>query len=326
MSASIKWGILGFARIAKTSVIPAIIKSENSQLYAVASGDPDKRKECKDLFDCSVIYSGYDQLLDDPDVQAVYVPLPNSLHKEWALKAMEKGKHVLCEKPIALNADDCLEMMEAAQKHGVLLMEAFMYHYTDRIRKVNEIVASGEIGTVTYIQSTFRFFLNRPNTIKVRPELGGGSLYDVGSYPVNFVGMITKQLPESCVSQSVLDNGVDTIFSAVLKYPGGIIASVNSGFNAFNQMNSEIVGTKGRIEIPDTFLGTAGIISVITESGSRQIAVEESDRYTLEVTDFADSIIHNRQPLISMQETYRNMQVLDMLVNSMHGEQENKKN
>ncbi|MEI7027776.1 Gfo/Idh/MocA family protein [Paenibacillus sp. y28] len=316
--ATIKWGVLGYARIAKTSVLPAIAAAHNSELRAVASSDPEKRKECQALFGCPVVYSGYDELLEDAEVQAVYIPLPNSMHKEWALKAIRKGKHVLCEKPIALDAADALEMIQAAQENKVLLMEAFMYRYTDRIRQVKAVLDSGEIGEVRYIQSTFRFLLNRPNTIKVQPGLGGGSLYDVGVYPVNFVGMVMNgQLPESCVSESVMENGVDMMFSALLKYPGGVVASINSGFNAFAQMNSEIIGTKGRIEVPDTFQGSEGAITVVTEAGSRQVAVQESDRYTLEVADFADAIIAGRQPLFTLEETHRNMQVLDMLFASM---------
>lgn len=309
----VKWGILGYARIAKSSVIPAILKAGNAQLYALASGDEGKRRECQELFQCPNVYGSYQELLDDPQVQAVYIPLPNSLHKEWAIKAMHRGKHVLCEKPIALNAADCKEMIEVAKTQGVLLMEAFMYRYTDRIKKVNELVASGEIGEIRYIQSTFRFLLNRSNTIKVQPELGGGSLYDVGCYPLNFVGMLTKQRPESCVSAAVMDNGVDMMFSAILKYPNGVLASINSGFNAFNQMNAEIIGTAGRIEIPDTFAGTAGFITVVTESGSRQVAVEETDRYEAEVTDFSDAVLDRRQPHFSLEETYRNMLVMDEL-------------
>lgn len=310
----VKWGVLGYARIAKLSVIPAIIKSESAQLYAVASGDEEKRKECRELFGCPNVYGNYEDVLDDPKVQAVYIPLPNSMHKEWAIRAMRKGKHVLCEKPMALHAQDCLEMIQTAREQGVLLMEAFMYRYTDRVKKLREIIGSGEIGELRYIQSTFRFLLNRPNTIKMRPELGGGSLYDVGCYPVNFVGMLTGQIPESCVSEYVTDNGVDVMFSAVLKYPNGIIASINSGFNAFNQMNSEIIGSAGRIEVPDTFLGSAGTITVVTESGSRQVAVEETDRYEAEISDFSNAIRERRQPLLDLEESYRNMRVMDMLL------------
>ncbi|WP_426450295.1 Gfo/Idh/MocA family protein [Paenibacillus sp. S-38] len=320
MSSQVKWGVLGYARIAKTSVIPGILQSDNAQLYAIASGSEEKRQEVRDTYEGTKVYESYEKLLDDPEVQAVYIPLPNSMHKEWAIAAMNRGKHVLCEKPIALNGEECDEMIAAAEKNGVYLMEAFMYRYTDRVRKLQEVVRSGEIGEIRYIHSAFRFLLNRPNTIKVQPELGGGSLYDVGCYPVNFIGMITGETAESCVSQSVQEHGVDVLFSAVLKYPSGIVASINSGFNAFGQMNSEIVGTKGRIEIPDTFLGTAGKITVVTEEGSREIEVTESDRYTLEVTDFSAAVLEGRPPLFSLEETRLNMQVLDMLLASMKSE------
>ncbi|WP_281883517.1 Gfo/Idh/MocA family protein [Paenibacillus sp. YYML68] len=321
MLKQVKWGILGYARIAKTSVIPGILKSDNAALYAIASSDADKRKECSELYPETIVYESYEALLDDADVAAVYIPLPNSMHKEWATRAMSKGKHVLCEKPIALNSEECSEMLEAAERYGVILMEAFMYRYTDRIRRVQEVLASGELGQVRYVQSTFRFLLNRPNTIKVQPELGGGSLYDVGCYPVNFVGMVTGQMPQSCVVQTVMDNGVDVLFSAVLRYPDGTVASINSGFNAFGQLNSEIVGTLGRIDIPDTFLGKAGSFTVTTESGVRYIEVEESDRYALEVTDFSAAVLEGRRPLCSLEETQRNMQVLDMLLAAMRGDE-----
>lgn len=318
MTRIVRWGVLGYARIAKTSVIPAISGAANSQLYAIASGDLEKQKECQELFGPTKLYTDYEQLLNDPEVEVVYIPLPNSMHREWVIKAIKKGKHVLCEKPMALHAADAKEMIDTAKKNGVLLMEAFMYRYTDRIQTLNRILASGEIGNVRYIHSAFRFLLNRPNTIKMRPELGGGSLYDVGCYPVNFLGMVTNQIPESCVSQYVLENGVDMMFSAVLKYPNGVIATIDSGFNAFNQMNSEIVGEKGRIEILDTFLGTAGTIKVVTESQTYEVTVNESDRYALEVADFADAIISGRPPLLNLQESYQNMQVMDMLLDTLH--------
>lgn len=317
MQTEVKWGILGYARIAINSVIPAILKTENSRLYAIASSDSSKRAECHANYSDVQVYSQYEQLLDDPEVDAVYLPLPNSMHKEWAIRAMKKGKHVLCEKPIALNADECMEMIQTAKNECVFLMEGFMYRYTNRIQKVRDVLETKEIGDIKFINSTFRFLLNRPNTIKVRPELGGGSLYDVGCYPVNFLGLVTDQIPESCVSGGVMENGVDTIFSAVLTYPDGIIATVNCGFNAFNQMGSEIIGTKGRIEIPDTFLGTKGTITVVTDKESREIEVEESDRYALEVSDFSNAILQKRMPYLQLDESHRNMQVMDMLFKSL---------
>ncbi|WP_166239670.1 Gfo/Idh/MocA family protein [Paenibacillus turpanensis] len=313
MTTPVKWGILGYARIAKGSVIPAILKADNSSLYAIATENTEKLEECKTAYPDTKLYSSYGDLLQDPEVQAVYIPLPNSMHKDWAIQAMRAGKHVLCEKPMALTAADCAEMIAVAAESRVLLMEAFMYRYTDRIRKVQDVLASGEIGELRFINSSFRFLLNRPNTIKIQPELGGGSLYDVGCYPISFVSLVTQDLPVSCSSEYIEENGVDMIFSAVLKYPNGVIASIHSGFNAYHHMRSEIIGTAGRIEVPDTFAGDAGAITVVTESGTRQVEVEESDRYTLEVADFADAILADRQPLVSHEETLRCMSVMDML-------------
>lgn len=314
---TIKWGVLGYARIAKNSLIPAIKQADNSELYAVASRDPEKLKECKELFGCPKLYETYEGLLEDPDVQAVYIPLPNSMHKEWALKAMAKGKHVLCEKPMALNAAETREMIEASRTHDVWLMEAFMYRFTDLAEKVQAVVDSGEIGPVRAISSTYRFFLDRPNTIKVKPELGGGSLYDVGCYPVSFINMITGRLPVSCKAEALMDNGVDVSFSGVLKYEDGLIATVSCGFNAFRDIRTEIVGTKGRLEIPETFTGADASFQVITAEGTRIVPVADTGKYALEVADFADAILHNRAPRVSLEDSLLNMQVIDMLLGAI---------
>jgi D-xylose 1-dehydrogenase (NADP+, D-xylono-1,5-lactone-forming) len=311
MTHKIKWGVLGCARIARNSVIPAIMKAVNSEFYAIASRDAAKLKQCQDQFHCPKAYLSYDELLNDPGVQAVYIPLPNDLHKEWTIRAAQKGKHVLCEKPIALNSEETLEMITECSENKVKLMEAFMYRYTDRTGKVMEILNSGVIGKIKYINSQFRFFLDRENDVRWEPAHGGGSLYDVGCYPVNFIGMITGCAPVSIKAEYIPHNGVDTIFSAVLKYENGIIANVNCGFNAFPRVYSEIIGTHGVIQIPDTFFGEGGTITVITAQGKKEIPVKESDRYRLEIEDFAGAILEDRPPLFSLEETVRNMRIID---------------
>lgn len=315
----IRWGVLGWARIARENVIPAILRSNNSEFYAIASRDPAKLAECRARFKVARTYEAYEELLRDKEVDAVYVPLPNSMHREWAIKAAACGKHVLCEKPIALNAAECREMMAVCSKHRVTLMEAFMYRYTNRTRKVLEVLRSGVLGEIKFISSTFRFLLANPASIKLKAELGGGSLYDVGCYPVNFVGMIVDEIGVRAMPQSVSvecerTNGVDMIFSALMKYPSGLIASVNCGFNAQKRVFSEIVGTKGLLEIPDTFFDNAGSLTLTTGDEKKEIAIEASDRYRLEVEDFADSILQSKTPQFSLAETQRNMEVLDRLL------------
>ena len=317
----IRWGVLGFARIARESLIPAIQRSSNSELRAVASRQESKRAECRVQFATPAVYPDYDQLLRDPAIDAVYVPLPNSLHCEWTIRAAEHGKHVLCEKPIALDAAQCREMAAACAANHVWLMEAFMYRYTDRTRQVLEVLRGGQLGDLKFISSTFRFLLANPNSIKLKPELGGGSLYDVGCYPLNFTGMVMDQItrepggaiPEIISAQSVRQDGVDMIYSALLKYPSGLIASLNCGFNAQKRVHSEIIGTAGALEIPDTFFDNPGSLT-LTAGGERcEIPVAQSDRYRLEVEDFADAILQQRAPRLGLAETQRNMEILDRL-------------
>jgi predicted dehydrogenase len=315
----IRWGVLGWARIAREHLIPAIQRASNSELLAIASRDESKLAECRERIKTARTYSGYQKLLRDPEVDAVYIPLPNSLHREWTIKAAECGKHVLCEKPLAMNASECREMIATCAANGVTLMEAFMYRYTERTRKVLEILASGVLGEIRFISSTFRFLLTNPASIKLKAELGGGSLYDVGCYPVNFIGMVADQvsgglsMPKSVSVELDRSGGVDVIFSALMKYPSGLIASANCGFNAQKRVFSEIVGAKGALEIPDTFLDNTGVLTLAIGEERKQIPVEASDRYKLELEDFAAAILHQRAPVFSLQETQRNMEVLDEL-------------
>jgi len=319
----IRWGVLGWAKIARECIIPAIQRSHNSEFHAIGSRDAAKLAECRKMFSEAKTYSSYDEVLRDPEVDAVYIPLPNSMHREWTIKAAEQGKHVLCEKPIALNASECREMIAACASHGVTLMEAFMYRYTYRTRKVQEILRSGALGEIKFVSSTFRYLLTNRSSIKIQSELGGGSLYDVGCYPVNFVGMITDEvagvgsgkapLPESVSAELVRDGGIDMIFSGLMKYSSGLIASVNSGFNAQRRLFSEIVGTNGALEIPDTFFDNAGALTLLTGEERQAVPVGVSDRYRFEIEDFADAILERRAPLFSLAETQRNTEVLDRL-------------
>ena len=314
MCDKIKWGILGYARIARLFTIPAIVNAKNAEFYAIASRDEKKLQECEENFGVQKTYSSYDELLDDPEIQAVYIPLPNSLHKEWVIKAANKGKHILCEKPIALNAQEAMEMKTASEENGVLLMEGFMYRYTHRTKKVLELLDSGIIGDVKYINSTFRFSLDRENTIKMKAELGGGSIYDVGCYPLDFINMILKREPTEVAAKYLYKDGVDVMFTGILKYDNNVIAVLNSGFDAYDRMYTEIIGTKGIIEVPDTFLDISGAITLHTKEGVMEIPVEKCERYRLEIEDFSDAILNKRQPLISMEESISNMKIMDRLL------------
>jgi len=322
-SRKLRWGVLGYARIARLSLIPAIQRASNSEFLAIASRDEAKLAACRSQFNAPRTYHGYDELLRDPEVDAVYIPLPNSLHREWTIRAAERGKHVLCEKPIALNAAECREMIASCAANKITLMEAFMYRYTNRTQRVLEVLRSGVLGEIKFVSSTFRFLLTRPGDVRLKPELGGGSLYDVGCYPVNFAGMVVDEIareqgaaalmPASVSVECVREGGVDMILSALVKYSSGLIASLNCGLNAQKRVCSEIIGTQGALEIPDTFWDQAGTLTLTTGEECREIPVEQSDRYGLEVDDFADAVLNRRTPRLSLAETLRNMEVMDRL-------------
>lgn len=309
MSDVVNWGVLGYARIAKNSIIPAIARADNARVYGVASRHRDELP----VGEWQKSYGDYAALLADDAIQAVYIPLPNSLHKEWVIRALEAGKHVLCEKPIGLTADEACEMQQVAKQHNRLLMEAFMYQYTDRVRVIKQVLESGELGELRHINVSFRFLLDRPGTIKMQPALGGGALYDVGCYPVNFIGMVTGRLPVSCKAVSETEQGVDTNLSALLQYDDGLIANIHCGFNAFGRNYAEIIGTKGMLVVDKPFLDDAGTLYLHTNEGVRELPVSESDRYQAEIRHFSSAILNEPSRLIPLDETVRNMQVLDMI-------------
>jgi len=319
----IRWGVLGYARIAREAVIPAIQRAANSAFHALASRDAAKLQDARARFGIARTHPGYAELLRDPEVDAVYIPLPNALHREWTIRAAEHGKHVLCEKPLGLTAAEGREMAAACAAHGVTLMEAFMYRYTDRIRQVREVLRSGALGDLRSVCATFRFLLANPASIKLRPELGGGSLYDVGCYPVNFIGLVADgpdpaaagtARPDTVAVECVRAGGIDLSFSALLRYPSGLGAALHCGFDAHLRTFAEITGTRGVLEVPDTFLDNAGALTLTAGGERREIPVAASDRYRLEVEDFAAALLHRRAPQFGLAETLRNLELTDRLL------------
>jgi predicted dehydrogenase len=300
------------------------VRSSNSELHALASRDQGKLAEARPLFPHPEAYVGYDALLSNPAIDAVYIPLPNAQHREWTIRAAEKGKHILCEKPLGLSAAECREMVDACMQHGVMLMEAFMYRYTHRTTQVRAVLRSGVLGEIKFINASFRYLMNNPASIKLQPALGGGSLYDVGCYPVNFIGMVVDEVagrpgsgaihPESVSAECVRAGGVDLVFSGLLRYANGIVAALHSGFNSQKRVVAEIIGTEGVLEVPDTYFDNAGSLILTVGEDRRKIAVSATERYRLEIEDFADAILHRRPPLFGLAESLRNAEVIDRLL------------
>jgi xylose dehydrogenase (NAD/NADP) len=317
----IRWGVLGYARIARENVIPALLRSANAEFHALASRDEAKLAECRTRFPGARTCRDYGELLRDPAIDAIYLPLPNSLHREWTIRAAEHGKHVLCEKPLALNAGEAREMIAACAAHGVTLMEAFMYRYTDRTRRVREVVRSGVLGEIKLIQANFCFMLANPASIKLKPELGGGALYDIGCYPINFTGLVADEIagaagasrPETVAAACTRVGGIDETFSALLRYPTGLAASLQCSIRSHRSMGATVIGTEGVLEVPDTFLDPAGALTLVRGDERKEIPVAVSDRYRAEVEDFSAALQEGRPPLLGLPESVRNLEIIDRL-------------
>jgi xylose dehydrogenase (NAD/NADP) len=317
MPSKVRWGVIGLGNVAKEWFLPALLKAENAELGALASRSPEKLSQFVEMFGLPVkTYSDYTHLLDDPEIDAVYIALPNALHKEWTIKAARRGKHVLCEKPLALKADDCREIIAACRASGVLLMEGFMYRYADRTRKAQELVLSGRLGEIRHIDSCFFSLASKARGNLVDPALGGGALHDLGCYPLNIVGLLANDKPVSISAEAVPFNGVDVVLSAVLKYSSGLLATIHCGWvNESRTLDTTIMGTEGTLIVPRTFRGEAGFLSLITPDGEREeIPVKETDMFLEEITQFSAAVLGRPALLNSLEESVQGVEVMEEIL------------
>ncbi len=284
-----RWGVLGTARIAEQQVIPAIQRSSNGEVVAVSSSSG-RAAAYAERLNIPVAHTSHEALLADPDVDAVYIPLPNSAHVEWTVKAATAGKHVLCEKPIALDEAGLAEAEAACDSHGVQLAEAFMYRHHPQIAAVRDLLASGRIGDLVAIDGRFHFRLDRsagPN-IRLDPDLGGGALRDVGCYPVDLMNLLAGAAPDEVVATSIERGDVDTTTAGFLRY-GDVVGTFSCGFDAPAGDSALVTGSAGTIGIRRPFRpDRGGAVLVVTGADGNSETIEpDGDAYVAEVEDFA---------------------------------------
>ena len=311
------WGVLSTSNIGRIAVNPAIHASDNGELLAVASRDEVRARAFAEKAGIPLHYGSYEALLEDDRVEAVYNPLPNSLHKEWTIRAAEKGKHILCEKPLALNAAECREMDAAAAANGVKLMEAFMYRFHPRTERVLEMVREGVVGDLRQIRSTFTFLLTRPENIRWDPELGGGALMDVGCYCVNVSRTIAGREPvEVRAMANFRTPGVDEQMAGTLRFEDGLLAHFDCALTMERTEAYQIHGTDGHLRVQKAFLpGTdAAIIEQFDLENERTtLTVEGADEYRLMVEHFGDCVLNGRPLRYTAEEAALNMKVIEAL-------------
>ena len=290
----LRWGLLGTARINR-SLIPAIRASARSQLVGVASRSAERARSYAGEWQIPVACDSYEAMLGDPQIDAVYIPLPNHLHVEWTLNAIAAGKHVLCEKPIALVASDVDRVAEAAARRGVVVAEAFMYRHHPLTLRVAAMVNNGHIGRLRVVRGAFTFTLARPNDVRLVPEWGGGSLWDVGCYPVSYARLLAGE-PLAVSAQAVRHpTGIDMAVAGTLLFADDVVGVFDCGFGAHFRTFVEISGTDGVITLETPFKPGADAPLRLTKGDDVQtVVVPGESLYLGEVQDLEAAVIDGR--------------------------------
>jgi xylose dehydrogenase (NAD/NADP) len=322
MDKKVGWGILGCAGIAEKAFIPAVNASRNGFLAAIASRDEAQARAWAVRFDIRTVLRTYQDLVEDPTVEAVYIPLPNSLHAEWAIRAMTAGKHVLCEKPMAMNAAEVEAMIAAAAAHKVRLMEGFMYKFHPQIAKTLALLGQGKIGGVQAVHSSFTFQFERDGAnYRWSPALGGGALYDVGCYTVSVARLVFGAEPVSAFAAARLDpaTGIDMTAAAVLEFPGGRFAHCESSFEEHFQSRLLVVGAEGTISLDRAFSAKGFDVALAIVHGDMReaVRVRRADMFRLMAEHFADAVL-GREPLrVPVADALGNARALDACFESI---------
>ncbi|HKM78017.1 MAG TPA: Gfo/Idh/MocA family oxidoreductase [Candidatus Bathyarchaeia archaeon] len=323
MQRKIRWGVLSTANIGRVALVPAIQHSNNGKLVALASRNMQKGSEFAAKFGIPVTYGSYDDLISADDVDAIYIPLPNSLHREWVVKAAEAGKHVLCEKPLAMNAADCSEMDAAARRNGVKLMEAFMYRFHPRTQKVLDMIRNQMIGDLRFIHSAFTFRVTNPINIRFQPKLGGGALMDVGCYCVNMTRTVAGREPiEVQAYANWSATGVDEQLSGNLRFNNGLLAQFDCSLVLNRRELYQLVGTEGVLDVPSAFLPGTGDTTIRQLHGRDETLhkVPGDDEYRLMVEYFASCVLDDNPVLFPAADSIANMRVIEALYRSARSE------
>lgn len=321
-----RWGVLGCAGIAEKRMLPALLRAENAELYAIASRTREKLDSFCEKFHPVRGYVGYDLLLDDPMVDVVYIPLPNTLHCEWVVRACEKGKPVLCEKPLAMNAEEAEKILAASRRTGVPVMEAFAYFHGPVMQKIREILAAGRLGKVRYIEGNFSQIMRDPENVRLKKDAGGGVTYDMGCYPVSFARAVAGEEPcEVRVMRTVgRSSGVDVDVLAALRFPSGIKASMYFSFEAHWCTRNTVLCEYGQIDIPSIFdpldLENKSVTLITKdlrtpEEGSVQtFRMDSSANYTLQMEQMGEAALGRALPVIPLEFSVGNAHVMDRIL------------
>ncbi len=300
----LRWGLLSTARINRAIISP-IRSSKYSELVAVASRSKEKASEYAASWGIPRIHSSYEDLLADPEIDVIYISLPNSLHAEWSIKALQMGKHVLCEKPLTTSLRDADAVIDVAQKTGKIITEAFMYRHHPQTMMVKQMVDNGEIGKLQLIRGSFCYFNTRVGDVRFDPTLGGGSLWDVGCYPIGYARYLTGNAPLEVFGHQVTGpTGIDLMYVGQMLFPEGVMAQFDCSFITERKAEMEITGETGRILIPEPYKpGKRTNIILQHEGQERKITIKGPELYQGEIEDIENAILYNQPARISLNDS-----------------------
>lgn len=322
MTKKIRWGVLGAAKIAVTKVIPAMQQGSYSKVDAIASRNRDTAQRTAQDLRIPKFYDAYDKLIADPEIDAIYNPLPNNLHVEWTIKAAASGKHVLCEKPLALTTKDVRKLIAARDQTGVKIQEAFMVRTHPMWRGVRDLIGNGRIGNVRAINAFFSYYNDDPRNIRNQTETGGGALFDIGCYCINLSRFVLNQEPRKVWASIERDPqlNVDILTSSILDFP-----ACQSTFTCGTQLvpfqRMQFFGTSGRIEIEIPFnIPVDQPTKILIDDGSNlfgdgveKIEFPTANQYTIQGDVFSQAILENSAPAISLEDSLMNTAIIEAI-------------
>jgi predicted dehydrogenase len=317
-TSKLRWGILGVAKI-NNRIVPGFRASPRADLVAIASRDVARARESARTWNLQVAHGSYEALLDDPGIDAVYIPLPNTLHAEWTRKAADRGKHVLCEKPLTPTASEAAELVAYCRNKKVQLMEGFMWPHHPRTSRIRRVIDSGAIGSVQRVTGTFTFLLPiEPANIRLQPALAGGSLLDVGCYPVYGIRWAFGAEPVGVYARSRYEHGVDVALNGMVWLADGRTASFDCGFTQPIRPWLEISGTAGSIFVPEMWVPGPRASYLVRREGHdpEEIVVEGENQIANMINGFSRSILEGTPVRPSADEAVRTLRVLDALATS----------
>jgi xylose dehydrogenase (NAD/NADP) len=312
MAPAVRWGIISTADINRR-LIPGAHASPKVDLMAVASRDKSRAEDYAREWQIERAYGSYDELLADPDIEAVYVSLPNTMHAEWSIKALDAGKHVLCEKPFSRHVDEVETSFDAAERNDRLLSEAFMFRHNPQTARLSELVDGGAIGKLRLVRSAFSYSLYDADNIRLRTDVEGGALMDVGCYCVSGSRLLAGE-PESVYASAWFgETGTDWVFTATMRFANDVLGLFDCGTALVERDELEAIGSEGSLFLDDPWHCNVPVIEVRRDDGTERIELEPVDSYRLELENLSDAIRGEGELLLGREDAVAQARALEAL-------------